>query len=138
MANSNNLYKASREWATRPQDQRFETLAALFDSVNSRRMRSRSSDISLAEVKASVAPDGEDIQFNHGLKAVAPTNWSFGQLSGWIGAPASYLRKLPAQLAVDCINNGIQNNATTALKFMSVIPQQPTAEYLTPKWSKLL
>ena len=30
---------------------------------------------------------------------VAPTHWSFGQLAGLIGAPAGYLRQLPAALA---------------------------------------
>ena len=30
---------------------------------------------------------------------VAPTNWSFGQMCSLVGAPASYLRQLPAPLA---------------------------------------
>jgi len=29
---------------------------------------------------------------------VAPTHWSFGQLSSRVGAPAAYLRQLPAPL----------------------------------------
>ena len=36
------------------------------------------------------SPDGQPVTF---------TNWSFGQLASLIGAPASYLRKLPAPLA---------------------------------------
>ncbi len=31
--------------------------------------------------------------------ALAPTHWSFGQLASLVGAPASYLRQLPAPLA---------------------------------------
>ncbi|TIS52861.1 MAG: hypothetical protein E5X11_15470, partial [Mesorhizobium sp.] len=30
---------------------------------------------------------------------VAPTHWSFGQLASLVGAPATYLRQLPAALA---------------------------------------
>ena len=30
---------------------------------------------------------------------VAPTHWSFGQLASLVGAPAAYLRQLPAPLA---------------------------------------
>jgi hypothetical protein len=30
---------------------------------------------------------------------IAPTHWSFGQLSSLVGAPAAYLRQLPAPLA---------------------------------------
>ena len=29
----------------------------------------------------------------------APTHWSFGQLASLVGAPAAYLRQLPAPLA---------------------------------------
>jgi hypothetical protein len=38
---------------------------------------------------------------------VAPTHWAFGQLAQRSGAPASYLRDLPAPLAADCINYGL-------------------------------
>jgi len=35
------------------------------------------------------------------------THWSFGQLSRTVGAPAAYLRELPAPLAAQCLNHGI-------------------------------
>lgn len=37
-----------------------------------------------------------------------PTHWAFGQLASRAGAPASYLRELPAPLAADCINYGLK------------------------------
>lgn len=120
-----NLMQASRQWATRPQDQRFETLEDLWDSVNSRRLRSRSSDIPLIDIEARA--EGNDITLNHGIKVVQPSHWSFGQLSGWIKAPAEYLRKLPAPLAVQNINHGIQSASSrlggdiSDLKFMTVV-----------------
>lgn len=38
---------------------------------------------------------------------VAPTNWSFGQLCSLVGAPASYLRQLPAALAGINLQHGL-------------------------------
>ena len=38
---------------------------------------------------------------------IAPTNWSFGQLSSLVGAPASYLRSLPAALAGINLQHGL-------------------------------
>ena len=48
---------------------------------------------------------------NSGLSAVEPSHWSFGQLAGWVKAPAEYIRRLPAQLAVDNLNHGISTQA---------------------------
>lgn len=50
------LYQAHKQWASRPADQRFETLAALRDSVNARRMVSRAADVDLTNVKVEPAP----------------------------------------------------------------------------------
>ena len=113
-----NLMQASEPRATRPQDQRFQTLDALYDSVHSRRIRSRSADITLKTIEAK-SEDGM-ISFNHGIKAVQPSHWSFGQMSTWIKAPAEYLRRLPTDLAVQNINHGIQNSDVGDLKFMTV------------------
>jgi hypothetical protein len=40
--------------------------------------------------------------------AYAPTHWAFGQLAQLAEAPAAYLRTVPAELAADCINYGLQ------------------------------
>jgi hypothetical protein len=37
-----------------------------------------------------------------------PTHWAFGQLCQRAGAPSGYLRTLPAEMAADCINFGLQ------------------------------
>lgn len=120
-----NLMQASRQWASRPQDQRFQTLQDLFNAVNGRRIRSRSADISLNSITAGVHENGNDIVLNHGIKSVLPTHWSFGQLSGVIHAPADYLRRLPAPLAVENINHGITKAEKDNLKFMSVVSDDP-------------
>lgn len=77
-------------------------------------------DIPLKAIEARTTESGA-ISFNHGIKAVEPSHWSFGQLSGWVKAPAEYLRRLPTELAVKNINHGIQSTELGELKFMTVI-----------------
>jgi hypothetical protein len=115
-----NLFTASAQWANRPSDQRFQTLGELKSAVNDRRLRSRSTDIDLSKIEAR--SEQGTIVLNSGVAAVEPSHWSFGQLGGWISAPASYLRTLPHPLAVDCLNHGIKSSAgeVGSLKFMGV------------------
>lgn len=132
--------EASHQWASRPQDERFETMEALRAAVHGRRLRSRSLDVDLSKVKAEEAPGGT-ILINSGLAAVEPSHWSFGQLAGWVKAPAEYLRRLPAPLAVQNINHGILSTASErgALKFMTVArPEDPlTGEGVTTQYNTL-
>lgn len=115
-----NLMTASRQWATRPQDQHYESLDALYTAVHNRRLRSRSADIAIGNIEAGV--DGNTITLNHGIKKVEPSHWAFGQLSAQLGAPANYLRSLPASMAVENLNHGIRTHAKEIgeLKFMTV------------------
>lgn len=115
-----NLMTASREWAYRPADQRFQTLDALHAAVAARRNRSRSSDVSLDSLEATATADGNGIELNHGIVPSMPTNWAFGQLAGWLKAPAEYLRRLPTELAVRNLNHGIKNADRDTLKLMTV------------------
>lgn len=112
------LTEANREWATRPADQRFSTLSDLRASVAQRRDRSRDRDINIGDIKAEVVNEN-GIAFNSGISIAQPTHWAFGQIAGQIGAPARYLRDLPAPLAVECINHGIQTNQDT-VKVLSI------------------
>ena len=100
-----NLHQVSKEWATRPDDQRFTTLEDLEQSVKTR--KSQSWTVATETKKLCVLPteDEQDIQLHvHDVaegrdKIINPTNFSFGQLAQYGSAPASYLRKLPAPLA---------------------------------------
>ena len=44
-----------------------------------------------------------------------PTNWSFGQLAQLAGAPAGYLKDLPAPMVADCLQWGLQHNRSRDL-----------------------
>ena len=106
------LMQASRQWASRPSDERFLNLYELADKVSRQRTLSRAPIVSSREIE--VQPHRDDPK--QGIQIVGkagvpytPTNWSFGQLANLAGAPAGYLRKLPAPIASVCINHGLKN-----------------------------
>jgi hypothetical protein len=110
-----NLTQASHEWATRPADQRFTSLTALnaFTSMSRRHSVTKV----VANRALEFAPDAHDkqhkgIQVSSWPNGVphAMTHHSFGQLSYLAGAPASYMRTLPAEIVADCLNFGMKFN----------------------------
>jgi hypothetical protein len=51
---------------------------------------------------------------------VAPTHWSFGQLASLVGAPAAYLRQLPAPLAAINLQYGLTSHRAEQIKTLEV------------------
>jgi len=94
-----NIYTANRQWQSRPDDQRFLSLDDLAASVQARRDASRAINVRLDRLALDNTPDGDMIATSPDGQPIAFTNWSFGQLATQLGAPPSYLRKLPAPLA---------------------------------------
>lgn len=107
------LMKASRQWATRPADQRFLNLHELLDVSTKAFERGRQKNISTRSLEVQPAADdqmnGLQIVGSNGRPALA-THWSFGQLAQLAGAPAGYLRDLPAPIVADCMNYGLKFN----------------------------
>lgn len=110
------LQEASRQWASRPDDQRFTSLDSLYEFARNQKEQSRSLAISSRRIEAR--PIAED-ETRRSLVVIGPdgqpslpTNWAFGQLAARISAPAGYLRTLPSDIAADAINYGLrQRNA---------------------------
>lgn len=105
------LMQASRQWASRPNDERFLNLYELGAKFSHQRQMSRAPVVSSREIE--VQPHKADPK--KGIQIVGkagmpytPTHWSFGQLATLSGAPAGYLRKLPAPIVADCMNYGLQ------------------------------
>lgn len=96
----------SRQWASRPDDERFLTLEDLYQRVKARAENSIART-TLSNTLRAVPTDENDIRLEDEKGDYGMTNWSFGQLSQAAGAPASYLRKLPAQLAAMNLNYGL-------------------------------
>lgn len=103
-----NLDAASRQWASRPDDQRFLSLDDLAASVSTRRDLSRATNLRLDALSLSNTADGELCATSPEGQSIAFTNWSFAQLAIQVGAPASYLRKLPAPLARVNLEYGLE------------------------------
>ena len=107
------LTRASREWAHRPADQRFLSLTDLHAATLAHRQRSKAKVVASRDISAQPDPS-DDL---NGLLVVGPngapvqpSHWAFGQLAQRAGAPAGYLRDLPAPLAADCINYGLKHS----------------------------
>ena len=115
--------RVSSEWFSRPADERYLSLSDLYASVRGRaeRSRTRTAESAAIRVEASrydaerltlILP-GEDVP-------LAPTHWSFGQLAGLVGAPATYLRQLPAPLAGVNLQYGLTSNRAELVKTLEV------------------
>ena len=92
----NQLHAASRQWATRPPEERFISLQELNTAQALARRRSRS--IVVSNRSLTVTPVG-DMVTELGIAGPAgnptrPTHWAFGQLATKVGAPAGFLRTL--------------------------------------------
>jgi hypothetical protein len=102
------LMQANRQWSTRPEEERFTSLYAMQAALHAQRAISRAAVVSSRRLRA--VPEGRDGLVIEGPSGhgYAPTHWSFGQLAGLVQAPGQYLRDLPAELAADCVNYGLQ------------------------------
>ena len=111
--------RVSSEWFSRPDDERFLSLGDLARSVRSRAERSRTRVVETAaiHVEASRAdPERLALILPGAERPVAPTHWSFGQLASQVGAPAAYLRQLPAALAGINLQYGLTSNRAEQIK----------------------
>lgn len=106
------LMQANEQWSKRPADQRFVSLLDLQRKVNSDRENSIGSVVSTRKIKVIPHPanpmKGVTIEGSSGN--YDPTHWAFGQLASLAGAPAGYLRTLPAPLVADAMNYGLRFN----------------------------
>jgi len=110
----------SSQWFSRPDDQKFLSLDNMlaFKKSDAQRMTSRTVDTHKIQIIGEfdeANPSRGDLRIeyaddNNREHVNSPTNWSFGQLSQLSGAPAGYLKDLPAPLAADCIQWGLRYN----------------------------
>lgn len=111
--------RVSSEWFSRPDDERFLSLGDLAQMVRDRSEHSKTRVIetNLIHIEANRA-DGERLSLNlpGAAELVAPTHWSFGQLASQVGAPAAYLRQLPAALAGINLQYGLSTHRGEQIK----------------------
>lgn len=103
------LMQASQQWSSRPAEERFLSLDEMAAKLEADRAISRAAVVSSRQLRVVPTDDNKGLLIEgpsgHGF---APTHWAFGQAANLTGAPAGYLRELPAPLAADCLNYGFQ------------------------------
>jgi hypothetical protein len=111
--------RVSSEWFSRPADERYLSLSELMAAVKGRAERSRSRAVESAAVRVEAGrQDAErlDLVLPGSDEPVSPTHWSFGQLAALVGAPAAYLRQLPASLAGINLQYGLSSHRAEQVK----------------------
>ena len=109
---------AHREYANRPRDERYPSIAALVEASLYDKNHSAERTYNLKDLHVVATEPGVTIgeQAAQTLQLQSPrgtgnfTHWSFGQLARTVGAPAAYLRELSPALAADCLNEGLQTS----------------------------
>ena len=104
------LFHAHNQWATRPADERFRTIKELYDVCKEYARSAGEKTVPVASIRTE-AIDGNVQLVGRENHPALLTHWAFGQLSARIGAPASYLRELPATLACQNLNYGLARYA---------------------------
>jgi hypothetical protein len=111
--------RVSSEWFNRPDDERYLSLSQLMAAVKRRADRSRTRTVESAAVRVEASRDGAerlDLVLPGSDRPLAPTHWSFGQLAALMGAPAAYLRQLPAPLAGINLQYGLTSHRAEQVK----------------------
>ena len=115
----------SSNWWNRPADERFLSLDDLIDfkradarQMNSKIVNTHKMQI-IGEIDEENSTRGEiliEYTDEDGREHLnKPTNWSFNQLANLAGAPAGYLRDLPAPIAADAMQWGLRYNRSRDL-----------------------
>jgi hypothetical protein len=115
--------RVSSEWFNRPADERYLSLSELMASVHGRSERSRTRTVESAAIRVEASRDDAErlaLVLPGADRPVAPTHWSFGQLAGIVGAPATYLRQLPAPLAGINLQYGLTAHRAEEVKTLEV------------------
>jgi len=115
--------RVSSEWFSRPDDERYLSLSDLHRAVSARTEQARVRTVETAEIRVEATRDNAErlsLIVPGGREALAPTHWSYGQLCSLVGAPASYMRQLPAPLAAINLQHGLLNHNTEMVKTLEM------------------
>ena len=111
--------RVASEWFSRPVDERYLSLSELYAAVCARTEHATARIVESRAVRVEVRQDDAGqlglIVPGHD-RSIAPTHWSFGQLCSLVGAPAGYLRNLPAPLAGINLQQGLLSHRGELVK----------------------
>jgi hypothetical protein len=115
--------RVSSEWFSRPADERYLSLSDLFAAVQGRTERSRTRTVESAAIRVAASRDDDErmtVMLPGADAPLSPTHWSFGQLASLVGAPAAYLRQLPAPLAGINLQYGLTSHRAELIKTLEI------------------
>jgi hypothetical protein len=113
------ISRASSEWFSRPDDERYLSLTSLYDAVRGRAERATARTVETRDIRVEARRDDPErlaLLVPGRDRPIAPTHWSFGQLCSLVGAPAGYLRQLPAPLAGINMQHGLHAHRGELIK----------------------
>src|SRR6185295_2034618 len=101
------IMKASEQWAMRPEDERFWTVADMLAAALNMKDHAYQRRVDMANVR--IERDGAKllVRNNQTGNSATLTNWPMRQLCAKIGAPASYLQELPIDKTEELLNFGV-------------------------------
>jgi hypothetical protein len=118
-----NKGRVSSEWFSRPDDEKYLSLTDLHASVRGRAEAARTRVVASAAIRVEARSDDPErlsLLVPGSKVALAPTHWSFGQMCSLIGAPAAYMRSLPAALAGINVQHGLLAHRGEQVKLLEV------------------
>ena len=134
-ASTVNPLSAHREWATRPADERFASVPALYEAARARRLNTVERAIETRALATLATTDGVGLRDQDG--GFAPlTHWSFDQLASIAGAPPEYLRSLPASIAAAAISHGLSEQRRDTYQLFADNARPGTVRAITPRFYK--
>lgn len=113
------ISRVSSEWFSRPDDERYLSLSELYAAVRARADRATTRTVESRTVRVEASRDNAErlaLVVPGRDEPVAPTHWSFGQMCNLVGAPAGYLRQLPAPLAGINMQHGLLSHRAEQIK----------------------
>ncbi|MES2534148.1 MAG: DUF932 domain-containing protein [Pseudomonadota bacterium] len=121
ISRGSNNSRVSSEWFSRPDDERFLSLGDLHSHVHARAQGAVTRIIESRDVRVDARTDDPErlsLSVPGREGSITPTHWSFGQLCSLVGAPAGYLRGLPAPLAGINMLHGLLSHRGEQVKLL--------------------
>lgn len=111
--------RVSSEWFSRPDDERYLSLSTLYAAVRARADRATARTVETRTLRVEASRDNAErlaLIVPGREEPIAPTHWSFGQMCSLVGAPAGYMRQLPAPLAGINMQHGLLSHRAEFVK----------------------
>ncbi len=133
--------RVSSEWFSRPADERYLSLGALYEAVKMRSDRARTRTVESAAIRVEAdRADADTIALivPGQRRPLLPTHWSYGQLCSLVGAPATYMRQLPAPLAGINLQHGLLSHRSELLKTLETDDERVELRAITgPEYGRV-